>query len=192
MGHGWPPKVEGRPEAETEGGVTQAGWKPQGNADQMSRERVSTEQPIRCWLWGVRVLPLSSSPPSLLPPQESPFPPSFLPACLGDRLLRPSGGGGKSLIPKILALQAAVWQEWAPHPIPSPFYGEAPSSSLERKQQWALRPLSVSLTSLQPTPPGVWGWGCSESGRPVWGPREGAPGVTRHLGRKGMGRGISR
>lgn len=124
-------------------------------------------------------------------PQESPSPPSFLPACLGDRLLRPVEGG-KSLIPLILALQAAVWQAWAPHPIPFPFHGGAPPPSLERKQQWALRPLSVSLASLQPLPPGVRGWGCSESGWPVWETREGAPGVTGHLGRKRMGRGISR
>ena len=124
-------------------------------------------------------------------PEKSPTPPSCLPACLGDRRLWPVEGG-KSLIPKILALQPAVWQAWAPHPIPFPFHSGAPPPSLERKQQWALRPLAVSPASLQPLTPGVRGWGCSESGWPVWGTREGAPGVTGHLGRKQMERGFSR
>ena len=128
------------------------------------------------------------SPFSPAPPQESPSPPSFLTSCLGDRLLRP-GGGGKSLIPKILALQAAVWQEWAPHPIPSPFYGGAPPSSLERKQQWALRPLSVSLTPLQPTPPRREGVGLLRIRAACLGTERGCSWGHKSPGEEGDGKG---
>lgn len=145
-----PPRQRGILRQRQRGGVTQAGWKPQGNADQMSREPVLGSSPSDVGRGGSESCP--SHPLPLLPrPPGVPIP-TFLPARLPGGLASEAHGGGKSLIPKILAFQAAVWQEWAPHPIPSLFHGGVPSSSLERKQQWALRPICLPGFFAAPPP----------------------------------------
>lgn len=98
------PPRQGHPEAKTEG--SHSSW-----MEATGKCRPDEQGP--CWgaarqmlAVGVRVLPLSSSPPSPRPPGV-PIP-TFLPARLPGGLASEAHGGGKSLIPKILAFQAAV------------------------------------------------------------------------------------